>query len=372
MIKIGVLTSSRADFGIYLPLLKKLQLDSRFEFEMIVFGTHLSEKHGYTKNDIIQNGFKIHHEIETLLEGDSSFLISTSIGHVIQKFAQFWNHHKGYFDITLCLGDRFEMFAAVTASIPFGVKLAHIHAGEITLGAIDNVFRHAISHSSVIHFTSTETYAKRVKVLLDNINPCIVNVGALSLDTLSGFVPLSNDAFKEKWQVDLSKPTVVTTFHPETIEIENNEKYVNILCDLIEKYANAELQFLITMPNADTYANIIRKTFIKRLSSKKSVFMVENLGTLGYFTAISKCLFLLGNSSSGIIEAASFHKYAINVGNRQKGRIHAENVLDCEFDFETLCRAVDSIGNKSWIGKNPYYNGGAANLIIETLNNYLT
>ncbi len=365
--KVGVLTSSRADFGIYLPLLKKLQLDTRFEFELIVFGTHLSHQHGYTKNEIIQNGFVVHHEIETLLVGDSPFHISTSIGHVVQKFAQFWNQHSEYFDIVLCLGDRFEMFAAVTASIPFAIKLAHIHAGEMTLGAIDNIFRHAISHSSVIHFTSTESYAKRVEALIDNIDPNIVNVGALSLDSLDDFVPLSNKAFKDKWQVDLSKPTVLTTFHPETIEVENNGKYVSVLCDLIERYTTTGLQFLITMPNADTNANIIRETFVKRLGANSLVFMVENLGTLGYFTAISKSAFLLGNSSSGIIEAASFKKYVINVGNRQKGRMHAENVLDCAFDFENLCRSVDIIRNKSWAGKNPYYNGGAAKLIIETL-----
>jgi GDP/UDP-N,N'-diacetylbacillosamine 2-epimerase (hydrolysing) len=368
--KVGVLTSSRADFGIYLPLLKKMKQDSRFEFELIVFGTHLSEKYGYTKNEIIQNGFIVHHEIETLLDGDSPFIISTSIGYVIQKFAQFWNHNNGNFDIVFCLGDRFEMFAAVTASIPFGIKLAHIHAGEITLGAIDNIFRHSISHSSIMHFTSTETYAKKVELLIDNTIQCIVNVGALSLDMLADFVPISDEAFKEKWQVDMSKPTVLTTFHPETIEAEDNGKNVKVLCDLIENYTTKGLQFLITMPNADTNASIIRETFINRLSAFSSVYMVENLGSLGYFSAISKSKFLLGNSSSGIIEAASFKKYVINVGKRQKGRIHSENVIDCKFDFETLCRAVDQIGNKSWEGKNPYYNGGAADLIIETLINF--
>lgn len=370
MIRVGVLTSSRADFGIYLPLLKKMKQDNRFEIELIVFGTHLSNKHGYTKNDILNNGFMAHHEIATLQDGDSAFVISSSIGQVIQKFAQFWENHKSYFQIVLCLGDRFEMFAAVTASIPFGINLAHIHAGEITLGAIDNIFRHAISHSSAVHFTSTAQYSEKVKALIDKINPKIVNVGALSLDTLyDDFVPLSIGAFNEKWKVDLTRPTVLTTFHPETIETENNEQYVNVLCDLIERYTERDLQFLITMPNADTNSNVIRETYFKRLSSNRSVYMVENLGTLGYFTAMSKSVFVLGNSSSGIIEAASFKKYVINVGNRQKGRIHAENVIDSDFDLNMLCQAVDSIGNKSWNGENPYYNGGAANLIIETLVN---
>lgn len=368
--KVGVLTSSRADFGIYLPLLRKMKYDSRFEFELIVFGTHLSRKHGYTKNEIVNNGFIIHHEIKTLLDGDSAYSISKSIGHVIMKFASFWKQHIGYFDIVLCLGDRFEMFGAVTASIPFGIKLAHIHAGETTLGAIDNIFRHSISHSSVVHFTSTDEYAKRVEMLIEKVNPIIVNVGALSLDTLVDFVPLSDEVFIEKWKIDLSKPTVLTTFHPETVEVESNEMYANILCDVIKNFTAKGLQFLITMPNVDTSSNTIREVFKKRLSLFTSVFMVENLGKQGYFTAMSKSIFLLGNSSSGIIEAASFNKYVINVGDRQKGRIHADNVIDCRFDLNMLCDAIDSIQAKSWDGENPYYNGGAADLIIETLNNF--
>ncbi len=369
--KIGILTSSRADFGIYLPLLKKMQLDDQIDFELIVFGTHLSEKHGYTKKEIIDNGFIIHHEIDTLLDGDSAFIISSSIGHVIQKFAIFWNDHQVDFDIVLCLGDRFEMFAAVSASIPFGIKLAHLHAGEITLGAIDNIFRHSITHSSIIHFTSTAQYARRVQELLDQPNPNIVNVGALSLDTLKDFEPLSTAQFKEKWHVDLAKPTVLTTFHPETVDAFNNKDYTEVLCDVIEKYADEGLQFLITMPNADTSSNIIREIFTKRLSNSVHVYMVENLGTLGYFTAIANCAFLLGNSSSGIIEAASFNKYVINLGNRQQGRIHGENVVDCEFNFALISNAIDFINNKPWKGENPYFNGGASGKIIDTLKNTL-
>jgi GDP/UDP-N,N'-diacetylbacillosamine 2-epimerase (hydrolysing) len=271
----------------------------------------------------------------------------------------------------LCLGDRFEMFAAVTASIPFGIRLAHIHAGEMTLGAIDNIFRHSISHSAIIHFTSSAQYARRVEELVDHTHPKIVNVGALSLDTLVDFVPMRTEVFKEKWLVDLDIPTVLTTFHPETIDAFNNKHYTEILCEVIEMYADNGLQFLITMPNADTSSNIIRETFTHRLSNYTNVYMVENLGTLGYFTAIAQCSFLLGNSSSGIIEAASFNKYVINLGSRQQGRVHAENVIDCEFDFDLICKTINTIKNKTWMGKNPYYSGGASDKIIETLNKML-
>jgi GDP/UDP-N,N'-diacetylbacillosamine 2-epimerase (hydrolysing) len=371
MKKIGILSSSRADFGIYLPLLNKLQIDNRFDFELIIFGTHLSKFHGYTKKEIIECGFKIHHEIFTSLSGDSEFHISNNIGYTIVEFSKFWNHYNGYFDLVLCLGDRFEMFSAVIASIPFGIKLAHIHGGEQTLGSIDNIFRHAISHSSFIHFTSTEQYAKRVETLIDNTNSVIVNVGALSLDSIFDFIPLSNEEFKVKWKIDLSKPTILTTLHPETVGVNKNRKHVNVLCDLILEYSNREYQFLVSMPNSDTSSNIIREVYSQRLSACKSVFFVENLGKADYFTAMSKCLFMLGNSSSGLIEAASFNKYVINVGERQNGRVHSDNVINCDFDFDKLCNAVDSIRYKSWFGTNPYYNCGAADLIIKTLNDLI-
>ncbi len=365
--KIGVLTSSRADFGIYLPLLNKMKADDSLSVELIVFGTHLSTKHGYTKNEIIANGFNANHEIETLLEGDSAYVISKSIGHVITKFADFWDKQQSSYDIVLSLGDRFEMFAAVTAGIPFGIKFAHIHAGEITLGAIDNIFRHSISHASIIHFTSTLQYAKRVESLIDHTQKNIVHVGALSLDTLQNFKPMSTDDFKSKWNIDLTKPTVLTTFHPETVALDNNRRYATILCDVIEKYSEEGMQFLITMPNADTSSNSIRETFESRLSKNSKVFLVENLGTLGYFTAIINSQFIFGNSSSGIIEAASFNKYVINLGKRQEGRTHAENVIDCDFDFDIICKSIDAIKDKTWDGGNPYFNGGASDIIISTL-----
>ncbi len=369
--RLGILTSSRADFGIYLPLLKAMKLDASIQFELIVFGTHLSELHGYTKNEIIANGFTPSYEIETLLPGDSSLVIAKSIAHVIDKFSTFWDEHKNDFDVVLCLGDRFEMFAAVTASIPFGIKLAHIHAGEITLGAIDNIFRHSISHASYIHFTSTPEYATRVLSLIDHSNPIVEHVGALSLDTLKDFVPMDNEEFKNKWGVDFNQATVITTFHPETVASEKNAKYANILCDVIEEQTKNNLQFLITMPNADTNANSIRTAFVNRLQNNPRVFLRENLGTLGYFTAVAKSKFVFGNSSSGIIEAASFGKYVINLGKRQEGRSHAENVIDCDFEANKINEVITSIINKEWGGTNPYDKGGASQLIIKTLKKHL-
>jgi GDP/UDP-N,N'-diacetylbacillosamine 2-epimerase (hydrolysing) len=367
---IGVLTSSRADFGIYLPLLKKIKEDSFFNLEIIAFGTHLSEKYGLTKTTILDSGFTIKHELETTPNEDTEEAISKSIGETIIKFATFWANNKNTYDLVLCLGDRYEMFAAVTAGIAFNINFAHIHAGEKTLGAIDNIFRHSITFASKLHFTSTEEYKTRVLEMLDTEHKNVTNVGALSLDTLSDFVPLTREEFKNKWGVDFSIPTVLTTFHPETVANSLNKEYAEIISDIILKYTNSGVQFLITMPNADTSGSIIRKIFEEKLGHNSNIFLLENLGTKGYFSAMKHCKFLLGNTSSGIIEAASFQKYVINVGDRQKGRASGANIINADISFEELSNVIDKVMLlNNWEGNNIYFIGNAAENIIYSIKN---
>jgi GDP/UDP-N,N'-diacetylbacillosamine 2-epimerase (hydrolysing) len=367
---IGVLTSSRADFGIYLPLLKKIQEDHFFNLDIIAFGTHLSEQHGYTKTSILESGFIIKHELETTPNEDTEEAISKSIGETIIKFATFWAEHKNEFDLVLCLGDRYEMFAAVTAGIAFNINFAHIHAGEKTLGAIDNIFRHSITFASKLHFTSTEEYKTRVLEMLDTEYKNVTNVGALSLDTLSDFIPLTKEEFQNKWGIDFSIPTVLTTFHPETVANSLNKEYSEIISDIILNYTNSGVQFLITMPNADTFGSIIRKVFEEKLAKNERVYLLENLGTKGYFSAMKHCKFLFGNTSSGIIEAASFNKYVINVGDRQKGRVSSYNVINAGIKYNELLLVFNKLLLlNNWEGSNIYFIGNAADNIIKVLKN---
>jgi len=363
--RIGVLTSSRADFGIYLPLLEAIKNDSYFELKIIAFGTHLSDFHGKTIEHIYSAGFEVKYKIESILLTDSSESISTSIGLTVIKFASFWNEHKHKFDLVLCLGDRFEMFGAVSAGIAFNIPFAHIHGGETTLGAIDNIFRHSISLASKYHFVSTEYYVDRIKELtLTSEN--IYNTGALGLDNIGKIDLLTIDEFYKKWGVDLKIPTILITFHPETVAYNKNERYASELVNAINSLTT--YQVLITMPNADTAGNIIRKAFVKNFSTNSRVFLVENLGTQSYFTAMKYCSFLMGNTSSGIIEAASFNKSVINLGDRQKGRIAGDNVLQTKIEVEAIYNAVHQIEMSSAIvAHNPYWNGGATKAIINIL-----
>ncbi|MFK7946515.1 MAG: UDP-N-acetylglucosamine 2-epimerase [Saprospiraceae bacterium] len=362
--RIVVLTSSRADYGIYLPLLKKLKADNFFDLKIIAFGTHLSRFHGYTVERIEQDGFEIVEKLETLILGDSETAISNAIGNTVSRFAAIWEKLKNQVDLVFALGDRYEMFAAVTASIPFNIQIAHLHGGETTLGAIDNKFRHAITLMSSIHFAATESYCEKIKRLIGQEH-YIFNVGALSIENLDNFQLLSKIAFQKQFNIDISIPTILTTFHPETVSIEKNETYTKILVDTFEKLSK-DYQIVITMPNADTMGSMIRNYFVELSKKNSKIVCVENFGSLGYFSCIKYCSFLLGNTSSGIIEAASLGKYVINIGDRQKGRARSENVIDVEVDMVKILESVQKI-KSDYKGENVYYIENSSNKIIKAL-----
>ena len=364
-IKLGVLTSSRADFGIYLPLLRAIKNDLSFAIEIIAFGTHLSHFHGFSIDHISQEGFSKIAIVESIVEGDSQASISTSIGLTAIKFASFWETKKNSYDYVLCLGDRFEMFAAVMASIPFNIRLIHLHGGEMTLGAIDNIFRHSISHTSFMHFVSSNDYENRLKKMLDNTNN-IYNVGALSLDSLTEIKLLDSKSFKETWGINMELPTILVTLHPETnSDLSKNKQNAIVITDIINKFL--QFQFVLTMPNADSYGKTIRKVFTENLNGS-NFKIIENFGTLGYFSCMSLSRMVLGNSSSGIIEAASLMRYNINLGSRQEGRLRSLNTIDLEFNINLIESKILEIDqNPIYNGKNLYWNGGAVGKIINIL-----
>lgn len=363
--RIAVLTSSRADYGIYLPLLKKLKDDAFFELEIIAFGTHLSEKFGSTVKTIESDGFTVKYKIDTIPSGDTSENISESMGRTIIAFSALWQKLKKDVDLVFCLGDRYEMFAAVSASVPFTIPMAHLHGGESTLGAIDEKFRHALTCMSQYHFVSTEVYAERVKQITGKVAD-VYMVGALSLDNLNDITLFTKEEFKELHGVDMNKPTVLVTFHPETVAYTKNADHCKAL---IATMSDMTEQIIITMPNADTSGNLIREllnTFI--LANNNRVFGFESLGTKGYFSCIKYCSFLLGNTSSGIIEAASFGKYVIDLGERQKGRAAGKNVIHCSYESSEIMAAIEKIRKAPELGMfNLYGDGKTADRIISVL-----
>ena len=366
--KIGVLTSSRADYGIYLPLLKKIKEDNYFELEIIAFGTHLSKSHGFTLNAIEEENYSKIHCISSLIANDDEQGIATSYALTALKFADFWQHNK--FDLVFCLGDRFEMSAAVQAGIPFNVKFAHLHGGETTLGAIDNVYRHQITLASKLHFTATDVFREKVIDLLGYAEG-VYSVGSLSLNDIKSFIPIDRVVFFEKFNIS-SEEFALVTFHPETMSLQKNVPYARAMKNALEMISK-KIFVIITMPNADTQGSVYREVIEQLKKEFSSRFLlIENFGKVNYFSAMHYAKILIGNTSSGILEAASFGKYVVNVGDRQKGRVQSDNILDCEFDEKAIIAAVaKAMSFEKYSGKNIYFKEGVVDNIIKTLKGYL-
>lgn len=361
--KVGVLTSSRADYSIYRPLLDLLKNDSFFELVVIVFGTNLSDSYGLELNNILSDNYDVIHQVDTLPDGDTPSDISNSMGKTIIQFAKFWKRNS--FDIVFALGDRYEMFSAVSSSIPFNTKIAHISGGETTEGSFDNTFRHCLTQMSELHFTSTEQYKDKVTLLKGSSNN-VYNVGALSIDNFLNLKLYSLAEFKDVFGIDMSIPSILVTFHPETVAFEKNEEYVNELISalsLIEGY-----QIIITMPNADTMGNVIRAKLNEFIKSTNHAVGIESFGTVGYLTCIKYCTMMLGNTSSGFVEASYFAKNVINLGKRQTGRIITDNILNIPIDRDEIVMAVYASKFRTMPSRSEIYgNGNAAVNIVSIL-----
>lgn len=361
--KVGVLTSSRADYSIYLPLLKALARDPFFELKIIAFGTHLSKQHGRTVDNIRNDGFEVAAEIDTMPAGDTPAAIADAMGKTTSAFAAYWD--KESFDLVFCLGDRYEMFAACAASVPFGRALAHIHGGERTEGAIDEAFRHSITHMAKYHFTAAEAYSERVIALRDSEDG-VYNVGSLSMDNLSSLNLMSVEEFKTRFNIDLSVPSILITFHPETVSFQKNADFTDALIEAL-KTING-YQYVITMPNADTMGNLVREKINEFIKTTAHAFGVESFGTLGYLSAMKHCSFMLGNTSSGFIEASWFPKYVINLGERQRGRIVTPNIANCSIEKQAIVKAVDNFKSfKMLASVDIYGHGDTAEQIVKIL-----
>ncbi len=361
--KVALLTSSRADYGIAFPLLKALKSDPFFDLHVIAFGTHLSVKHGETVNLIIKDGFDVSLKVDSMPTGDSPDTIAVAMGQTMINFSKVWTENQ--FEMIIALGDRYEMFAACASSVPFNIPIAHIHGGETTLGAIDDAFRHSITQMATWHFTTTEQYKQRV-VELKGSDKNVYNVGALSIDNLLSLQLLTIEEFKAKFNIDLSIPSILITFHPETVNFEKNREYVDNLIAALKDIKN--YQFIITMPNADTTGNMIREQLAGFIAENSNAIGVESFGTLGYLSCMKYCSMMLGNTSSGFVEASFFPKYVINIGERQKGRILTENIYNCKIEREEIITAVKNFEYMQLDNKIDLYGDGtAASKIVSEL-----
>lgn len=363
LLKTAILTSSRADFGIYLPLIQKLMAEKSISLDIIAFGTHLSPRYGNSLKQINDAGCHVAYSFDTAPESDTPGAIARSMAEVTAKLAGVWENSA--YELVFALGDRYEMFAAVASAMPFNIKIAHIHGGETTLGAIDNAYRHSISQMSAWHFTCAEPYREKV-CQLTGTNQHVYNTGALGIDNLNNLQLLDIEDFTTQFGINPGIPTLLITLHPETIGFEQNQRNTEEMLSALEQLTL--FQQVFTMPNADTSGLLIRALIEAYAQGRDHVHLVENFGTLGYLSLMKHAVLMLGNSSSGFMEAAFFPKWVVNLGKRQDGRLRTPNIIDIDFDSILIKKAVlYAYETRPPVFEPVYGNGHAADKIVKIL-----
>lgn len=372
MKRIGIMTGTRAEYGLLKPLMQEINKDNDLELYLIVSGMHLSPEFGMTYKEIEGDGFQINAKVEMLLSSDSPAGISKSIGLGVIGFAD--EFQRADLDMLILLGDRYEALSAAICALVMRIPIAHLHGGELTEGAIDEGIRHSITKMSYLHFTSTEQYRNRVIQLGENPER-VFYVGALGVENIKKINLMTKEELERSIHFEIDENTVIVTYHPVTLE--NNtveEQFLNLL-KVLDR--NPKIRMIFTKANADTNGRIVNELIDKyaaQNSERACAFM--SLGQKRYLSALKYCRIVIGNSSSGIIEAPSFGKPIINIGDRQKGRICADSVINCGYTQQEIQQAMETalteeFENKARNCRNPYEKENTAANIISVIKDYL-
>ena len=367
--QICVLTTTRADYGLLRPLLFALAADDSLELRLAVTGTHLSAAFGMTVGEIEADGFSIGVRVP-IFQGkmDSPSDISRVMGEAVGRFGAYFQAHRP--DLLIVLGDRYETFAVCTAALNACVPIAHLSGGETTEGAMDECFRHCITKMSYLHFTAAEAYRKRV-IQLGEDPGRVFCVGELGVENALHEKLLSPEELEASLEFPpLCRPYVVTTFHPVTLEPGSAERQLEELLAAISE--RNDLHFLITKSNADIGGQGINEKLDDFAKQVPNCCVAASLGMRRYLSALKYAFCVLGNSSSGLVEAPSFGIPTVNIGNRQRGRLQAESVINCRPEKTDILRALNLAGSPEFRktaakAVNPYGDGNASGRIHEII-----
>ncbi len=366
--KICIITGTRAEYGLFYPLLKRIKVDGQLELQICVSGMHLSPEFGLTYKVIENDGFEVNEKVEMLLSSDTEVGVTKSIGLGIIGFADTLNRLKP--DLLILLGDRFETLAAAITALIARIPIAHLYGGELTEGVIDEAIRHSITKMSILHLVSTEEYKRRV-IQLGEEPDRVFNVGALGIDNIKNLKLLKKDELERELNIKFGKRNVLVTFHPVTLEKNTAENQFGELLGALDQFK--DLKIIFTKPNSDPNGRVLIKYIDEYVSSNpdRAVSFVS-MGQLNYLSAIQHVDVVLGNSSSGIIEVPSLGKPTVNIGDRQKGRIKAESVIDCKPQKASIVKSLEKAFTPEFSEfcktvKNPYGNGNSAEVILDIL-----
>ena len=339
--KICVVTSSRADYGLLKPLIIKFSNSEFFKLQLVVTGSHLSKNHGYTVNEIIDDNIPINKKIEIINKTNTIEDIGKISANAFYKMIDVLSELKP--QIVLILGDRYEILSCALASTFLHIPVAHIHGGEITEGAIDDMLRHAITKLSQIHFTSNIVHKRRV-IQMGEQPKNVFNVGSLGVENLKNLKLLNLDKLQKQIDFKFRKKNLLITYHPVSLD-ENPNIGIDILLKSLSNFS--ETGMIFTFANADIKGEYISQRISKFAKNNDNVKLIHNLGQINYFSCLRYCDGMVGNSSSGIIEAPSMNKWSINIGNRQKGRLKANSVFDVEINEEKITKQLNFLLEKS-------------------------
>lgn len=363
---IGVVTVGPSDYGIYYPILATILKTPELALHLIVSGAHLSPEFGRTVEAIEADGIPIGSRVEMLLSSDTPEGIAKSVGLGVVGFAQAYAQIRP--DLLVVLGDRFEMYAATAAALPFTIPVAHIHGGELSEGAIDDALRHSMTKLSHLHFASTEASARRILQLGEE--PWRITIsGAPSLDHLRTLRLWTRQELETRYALRLPSAALVVTYHPVTLEYEQTAWQVDELLAALESF---DQPIIFTLPNADTNGRIIIRKLRAFVEQHPRSWLAEHLGTEAFFSLMACAAAMVGNSSSGIVEAPSLRLPVVNIGTRQQGRLRAGNVIDVGNRREEIRTGIRQALSPAFRERlkdlvNPYGTGQAAELIVKRL-----
>ena len=365
--KICVVTGTRAEYGLLSWLMREIEADENLELQLIVTGMHLSPEFGLTYKEI-EKEFKIDKKIEMLLSSDTSVGISKSMGLAQIGFADAYEELKP--DIVVVLGDRYEIFSATSAAMIARIPIAHLHGGETTEGAFDESIRHSITKMSHLHFTATKEYRNRV-IQLGEHPDRVFNVGGMGIENIKRLKLLGKEEFEKSIDFRLNDKNIIVTFHPVTLENATAKEQFQELLNAINELEDTNIIF--TKANSDTDGRVINQMideYVAKNSHKAIGFI--SLGQLRYLSALQFVDAMVGNSSSGLAEAPSFQIGTIDIGERQKGRIKAKSVIECEPNKQSIKKAFEKLYSNEFqelltTVKNPYGDGCASEKVVEVL-----
>ncbi len=366
MKRICVFTGTRAEYGLLRPLLFQLQKES-FNVSLLISGSHLSPEFGYTVREIEKDGFDTSERVDILLSSDTPHSVCKAMGLGMIGFSDALLRLKP--DMLVVLGDRYEALAAAQTAQILSIPVAHLCGGDLTQGATDDAFRHAITKLSYLHFPSTEI-AKDIIVQLGESPDRVFNVGSLSIDNFKSLPLLDRDTLCNELGIRLSGSNLLVTYHPETLSPGESETHIKNLLDALDTLTDTTLIF--TKANADAEGRIINKILEEyvQFRREKPVYLFASLGALRYLSVLRVVDGVIGNSSSGIIEVPSFKIGTINIGARQTGRVQADSIINCGSEKADIQNAIQTLYSPSFqtmlkTVTSPYGDGKAAEKIVD-------